>query len=340
MDLSREFWTKVYEQNAGKMLAVCCRYVKDLEIAEDLVHDAFLKALTKSDSYTGAGCIEAWLRKITVNTALMYLRNNKSKQKQLDDLSTEKMSPVKDEVEATNIRSIIEQADFTTGDLLDVIHQLPEHHRLVFNLYVMDRYTHVQIGKELDISVGTSKSHLARARKKIQEMLFKKASLTVPEQRKKKRVLLWIFVLSSKTSYVDRLYRTKLVDFSLPKIYSKQDRFLDSIPWGMVNLPPKRQAFVFRYKYCLFSSLCILLLAFYLFRQHQRHEEPVLKQHPIQGAGSKSKQVIAPQNKPDDPTSKSVKMGETEEVIEQVIVQHKTITIKDTIHIIDTTNAQ
>src|SRR5690606_28209860 len=87
---------------------------------------------------------------------------------------------------------------------------LPEHHRIVFNLYVMEGYKHKNIAKILDISIGTSKSHLARARKKIVQILLIKA-----EQKRKRRraVIIWLFPESG--SYIDRLYRKKFRHFEI-----------------------------------------------------------------------------------------------------------------------------
>jgi len=71
MNLTKEFWEKAYKENASLMSGVCRRYVQNKEVAEDLMQDAFVSAMSKAESYSGLGSFNGWLRKITVNTALM-----------------------------------------------------------------------------------------------------------------------------------------------------------------------------------------------------------------------------------------------------------------------------
>ena len=78
------FWGKVYRRNIGEMIEICYRYTGNRQIAEDLAHDAFMKAVDKSATFEGKGHIDAWLRRIVVNTALQHLRDQK-KQKPIND---------------------------------------------------------------------------------------------------------------------------------------------------------------------------------------------------------------------------------------------------------------
>lgn len=200
MNLTTAFWEETYNRNIKKMIGLCYRYVYDLQVAEDLAHDSFVSAMKKSDSFKGIGQIDAWLRRITINTALQYLRSSKiSSQRQQDLFLTESI-----ESEDTN-----SPVDFTTQELLDAISLLPEHHRLVFNLYVIDNYSHNDIAKELNISEGTSKSHLARARKKLQSILNEKLK---EKDRKKSMVLLFLPFALGK---IDVLYRRKFNSYEL-----------------------------------------------------------------------------------------------------------------------------
>jgi len=209
------FWDIAYRDNAPALLGVLRRYVRDVSIAQDLLHEVFITAIDKYDSYTGKGSFEGWLYRITTNTALTYLRNERNRQ-----VSAEAILSVMDDENTDNehvdeARAIIEAAGFSGEELLAVIDRLPEHHKLVFNMYVMDDFSHKQIGTELHISPGTSKSHLARARKKIQQILYEDAL-----NRKKKKDRRWasafLLLFPAKRHYIDRLYRDGLSGFKIP----------------------------------------------------------------------------------------------------------------------------
>lgn len=206
-------WEEIYRRQAPLLLAVCRRYVKTLHKAEDLLHDAFLTAIHKQDHFAHTGPVEAWLRKIVVNTALQYLRKEQQMtlllQSDLPEIATDEVFHIPDDPKST-----ILLADFGKDDLLAALDLLPAHHRAVFNLYVFESYSHKEIGAALDISAGTSKSHLARARKKIQSILLKKAQ---DMKEKRKRAAIFLFPLfKNPESYIDRLYKKTLSKNSIP----------------------------------------------------------------------------------------------------------------------------
>lgn len=109
-----------------------------------------------------------------------------------------------------NKRSTVHQAEFEISDLMEAIDLLPEHHRTVFNLYVLEKHSHQEISKELDITINTSKSHLNRARKKLQEILFNKA-----KNKEKNNYTKYLFLLFPFYFSIDRLYAQKLKDYTL-----------------------------------------------------------------------------------------------------------------------------
>jgi len=164
-------WEKVYKENAPYLLGVCYRYVSDKALAEDLMHEAFLIAIDRIETFTGRGSLKGWLRKIAINTALLYLRYSVPRNLPPPDLLEEE--PYNDPDD--DPRSVIENAQFSTDELLNIVNQLPFPYKKVFNLYVIDEYSHAEISKILRISEGTSKSYLARARKKVQKLLYEKA---------------------------------------------------------------------------------------------------------------------------------------------------------------------
>ena len=215
---SSGFWDDAYRNNAPALQGALRRYVKDVNIVQDLLHEVFITAMHKYDGYTGKGSFEGWLYRITVNTALMHLRNERDNL--ADSWSAMSLLPLMDDddandTQADDARAIIEAAEFTGEELLAAIDRLPDHHKLVFNMYVMDDFSHKQIAAELNISPGTSKSHLARARKKIQQILYDDAL-----NRKKKRERRWasafLLLFPAKEHYIDRLYRDGLSNFTIP----------------------------------------------------------------------------------------------------------------------------
>ncbi len=211
-------WNVVYTQQAGLLLGVCRRYVKDTKIAEDLLHDGFIKAIEKSDSYSGNGSIEGWLRRVVVNNVLEYLRNEK-KTSFTDIGNVSLADEVEVEKNATDIKSIIKNSNFSQEELLELIDQLPNHHKAVFNLHVIDNYAHKEIATLLNIEQSTSKSHLSRARKKIQQLLEEKVSeMKKGEENKRKKLLgaLPLIAGSAKANSIDRLFKNAFLNYKLP----------------------------------------------------------------------------------------------------------------------------
>jgi RNA polymerase sigma-70 factor (ECF subfamily) len=124
------------------------------------LQDSFITIFEKIEQYKNKGSFEGWLKRITINTALQKYRE-KAPLQIVDEISNEV------EVEELNL----EKTFFNVDVLLGFIQQLPDRYRLIFNLYVLDNYSHKEIAEMLAISVGTSKSNLSRARKILKEKL-------------------------------------------------------------------------------------------------------------------------------------------------------------------------
>lgn len=213
MTVDSKFWDKVYRENAPKLIGVCRRYIGNDNVAEDLVQETFLVAISKIGTYSGSGSIDAWLRKIAVNISLMHLRKGKTKV-DTQDLITD----IQDNSIGYDIEGVKEPDrcnDLENNYFFSAIDSLPIHHKTVFNLYVLDNYSHKEIAEELKISIGTSKSHLARARKKLQLVLKKKLS----EDRPLKSLgvgMLFIFMSTlARAMGIDLLFKLKLKHFSI-----------------------------------------------------------------------------------------------------------------------------
>jgi RNA polymerase sigma factor (sigma-70 family) len=205
-------WTDIYKENAPRMLGICRRYVKSIAVAEDIVQEAFITAIKKEGTYMGLGSFEGWLRRIVINTALGYLRKNR--EIATDSVPEQIESSILDTPADEPVKRIIESADFNEQQLLAVIDRLPDHHRAVFNLYVIDNFKHQQIGKMLNISTGTSKSHLSRARKKVQEALLEMAKEKVKTKKKNEGVL-FSLAFFPVWGFIDQLYRNTFDAYSV-----------------------------------------------------------------------------------------------------------------------------
>lgn len=215
-------WSEIYDKNASKMLGICRRYLGDPASAEDAMHDAFLKAIDRVDTYRGTGAIEAWLRKIVVNTALQHVQIKKKVREMEKNKTAVYDRPLVD-AHSTTSTSLVALAEFGQRELLDTIDQLPDHHRSVFNLYVLDQYKHHEIAEMLDISPGTSKSHLARARKKLQKLLMAKAD-DKNCSRAKKLALLALLPNHIDTHYQSIFSRFEIVPIGAPTFpFSKRN---------------------------------------------------------------------------------------------------------------------
>lgn len=187
------------------------------------MHDAFETAMQKIDSYSGKGSFDGWLYRITVNKALQYVKHNKKTINKDQDFLDYYSNKDRELELPKNAKYTIHSANFEVSDLLKAIDKLPQHHKLVFNLYVLEKLSHKEISNELNISVNTSKSHLNRARKKLKEILFEKAKEKDKHDRKKYLFILFPFYFS-----LDRLYANKFNNYkirptlSLTKLNNKQ----------------------------------------------------------------------------------------------------------------------
>ena len=149
----------VYQVNAGKMMAVCKRYLGIGPDAEDALMEGFMKVFSKIDNFQGQGSFEGWIRKIMVNESLMKIRKTANRYDQDIDETYDVAHP--------------EDALMHLGveEIQNLILELPPGYRTIFNLYAIEGYSHVEIGDMLQISEGTSKSQLSRARQILQSKL-------------------------------------------------------------------------------------------------------------------------------------------------------------------------
>lgn len=154
IDGNRAAQKVLYDRLAPRMFPLCIRYVSDRDLAEDVLQDGFVTLFTKLHEYKGEGSFDGWARRIFVTTALMNLRK-KDALKMSDDLEAAKGLRAETSSQLQNLGY---------KELMAMITELPPGFRTVFNMYVIEGYSHKEIGEALGISETTSRTQLSRAR--------------------------------------------------------------------------------------------------------------------------------------------------------------------------------
>lgn len=156
----RSCTSALYAHFSPKMFGICLRYANDYHSAEDILQEGFIKVFNYIDRFRGEGSFEGWMKRIFINTAIEYYRKsiNHNGHAELDTVHAQ----------STNDRVL---ENLATQELLRLIQRLSPGYRAVFNLYVIEGYSHKEIAAMLKISEGTSKSQLARARALLQKMV-------------------------------------------------------------------------------------------------------------------------------------------------------------------------
>ena len=156
---NREAQRLLYEKYSGKMLSVCRMYIKDMHHAEEVMLTGFFKVFTHLKDFKNEGSFEGWIRKIMIRESISFLRLQKEmefRDEVIED-SRETFNSVQEEIDAEHIQRLIDE--------------LPEGYRVVFVMYAIEGYKHQEIADILNISTGTSKSQLFKARKMLQDRL-------------------------------------------------------------------------------------------------------------------------------------------------------------------------
>ena len=156
---NREAQHKLFEIHAPKMLSVCRYYVKDVQKAEEVMLNGFLKAFTNLKSFKNEGSFEGWMRKIMVRESISFLRQQKPIEFSIE------------EVEPSNDYSNAMETSLEVNDIQQLIDELPEGYKMVFIMYAIEGYKHHEIAELLNISEGTSKSQLFKARQMLQQKI-------------------------------------------------------------------------------------------------------------------------------------------------------------------------
>lgn len=155
---NRQAQQQIYSRFSPKMLSVCRQYIKDVQLAEDVMITAFMKVFTSLNKFEHKGSFEGWIRRIMVNECISYLRVQKKVKFAEDEIYTEQSFNAID-------------SQFTVEQIQFLIDALPDGYKMVFNLYAIEGYKHNEIAKMLGINEGTSKSQLSHARKMLQTQI-------------------------------------------------------------------------------------------------------------------------------------------------------------------------
>lgn len=157
----RKYQHLLYNMLSAKMFSVCIRYAGDYNAAQDLLQEGFVKVFKNIDKFRGEGSFEGWVRRIFVNTAIEHYRKKVN-------LYALRDSEIRE-------YQYYEESALDTlkkEDILKMIQKLSDGYRTVFNLYIIEGFSHKEIGEIMGISEGTSKSQLARARYLLQKMII------------------------------------------------------------------------------------------------------------------------------------------------------------------------
>lgn len=163
----RVFQELLYKQYYSLFLRICVRYAMNMEDAEQLMNDGFLKIFNNISQYKNAGSFEGWMKRIVVNNCLDYLKSKDTK----NALKISHAVPTNETQEVAVPADAIKSLEFK--EMLHLIQRLPATTKTVFNMYVFDGFAHKEISKMLDISESTSSWHLHHARGLLQGMIKK-----------------------------------------------------------------------------------------------------------------------------------------------------------------------
>ena len=153
----------LFESFSPKFFALCLRYMKSTDDAEDVLQEGMVKIFTKLPEYSGTGSFEGWMRRIIVNTCLDQIRKN---QKLKFDVSIDK-----EEYKLSMNAHILE--NMSANELIEEIKKMPPGYRVVFNMFAIEGYSHQEIAQKLGVKESTSKSQYLRARAYLKERINK-----------------------------------------------------------------------------------------------------------------------------------------------------------------------
>ena len=163
--LANEEWAlkALYQEYYPMMLPVCLRYANNYDDALDILHEGFIKVFRHISKYKAGTSLGSWIRRIMINTSIDYYR--KVKRRRTENLDT---------AYGQSIKGADAVSDLSTQEIMKALQSLTPAYRSVFNLYVIEGYSHKEVGGMLGITESTSRSNLVKARTKLREILLAK----------------------------------------------------------------------------------------------------------------------------------------------------------------------
>jgi RNA polymerase sigma-70 factor (ECF subfamily) len=159
---NHEAFKALVDKYASKLMGICLRYMQNEFEAKDVLQESFIRIFKSISVYESSGSFEGWLNKIVVRSSLMALRKKKNGFAYLESIDSNEDWSYKPEIEI----------ELNEEDILKMIHKLPEHYRVIFNMSIIEGYSHAEIAELLQIKESTSRTKLTRARKKMKEIYF------------------------------------------------------------------------------------------------------------------------------------------------------------------------
>lgn len=158
---------RIYELFASKMVWVCRRYTKDMEQAQDFMHDGFIKVFLNITKFRGDSSLETWITRIMINNSITAIKKEVRKgiKVNIDDVNLSESESETFDFEFDRKQPI------SARQVIDALDELPIGYKTVLGLYILDGYTHKEIGEQLGISEGTSKSQLAKGKRLLAKTL-------------------------------------------------------------------------------------------------------------------------------------------------------------------------
>lgn len=169
-----EAQSEIYQRYSPKLFSVCLRYADNYADAQDVFQDGFIIIFNKIKQYRFEGSFEGWMRRIMVNASIEKYRNRNHLYVVNEEITPDEFS-FSDDYEEQHT----DNESYGYDELIAFIRELPERYRQVFNLYVIENYSHQEISEMLHISIGTSKSNLSRAREKLKELIKKSKDIKI-----------------------------------------------------------------------------------------------------------------------------------------------------------------
>lgn len=275
-------WQTIYLDHSPKLLGICRRYIADLQTAEDIVQDSFIMAIQKNHQLKDEKAIFGWLKKIVINNALQFIRKTSkdafisTESSEISDTLTEMTTSAMDE------KKHILAYDFTREELLKSIDSLPSHHKSVFNLYYIENYSHAEISDILEIPVNTSKSHLMRAKKAVQNYLI--THFLTNETPKNKTAQLLVFLGFGGVMWA-QIFQSKFSDFTI----TPSKNF--DIPSDMAvnNISFSSTSNFWKEKAIIGSTFFIIIIGFVLFFSPKKAFNKTFNQNASHSQSEKNK---------------------------------------------------